>query len=57
MIANIRTRVDFGGITNYANDHKNAKKQGKLLATVACVPSATKPLPTLFLYSRLCGSV
>lgn len=32
MIANIKTRVDFGGIVNYANDQKNKKKSAKLLA-------------------------
>lgn len=26
MIAKIKTRVDFGGIVNYANDQKNKKK-------------------------------
>lgn len=31
MIANIKTRVDFGGIVNYANDQKN-KKSATLLA-------------------------
>ena len=32
MIANIKTRVDFGGIVNYANDLKNKKKSATLLA-------------------------
>jgi len=32
MIANIKTRVDFGGIVNYANDQKNKKKSATLLA-------------------------
>lgn len=32
MIANIKTRVDFGGIVNYANDQKNRKKCATLLA-------------------------
>ena len=32
MIANIKTRVDFVGIVNYANDQKNRKKCGTLLA-------------------------
>ena len=31
MIANIKTRVDFGGIVNYANDQKNTKKSATLL--------------------------
>ncbi len=26
MIAKIKTRADFGGIVNYANDQKNKKK-------------------------------
>ena len=32
MIAKIKTRVDFGGIVNYANDQKNKKKSATLLA-------------------------
>ncbi|MDM8308406.1 relaxase/mobilization nuclease domain-containing protein [Phocaeicola barnesiae] len=32
MIAKIKTRADFGGIVNYANDQKNKKKSAKLLA-------------------------
>ena len=32
MIANIKTRVDFVGIVNYANDQKNRKKCATLLA-------------------------
>ena len=32
MIAKIKTRVDFGGIVNYANDQKNKKKCATLLA-------------------------
>ena len=32
MIAKIKTRVDFGGIVNYANDLKNKKKCATLLA-------------------------
>ena len=32
MIAKIKTRVDFGGIVNYANDQKNKKKCAILLA-------------------------
>lgn len=32
MIANIKTRVDFVGIVNYANDLKNRKKCATLLA-------------------------
>ena len=32
MIANIKTRMDFGGIVNYANDQKNKKKSATLLA-------------------------
>ena len=32
MIANIKTRVDFGGIVNYANNQKNKKKSATLLA-------------------------
>ena len=31
MIANIKTRVDFGGIVNYANDQKNKKKSSTTL--------------------------
>ena len=27
MIAKIKTRADFGGIVNYANDQKNKKKR------------------------------
>ena len=27
MIAKIKTRADFGGIVNYANDQKNKKKK------------------------------
>lgn len=27
MIAKIKTRTDFGGIVNYANDQKNKKKE------------------------------
>ena len=30
MIAKIKTRADFGGIVNYANDQKNKKKRGCL---------------------------
>lgn len=32
MIAKIKTRSDFGGIVNYANDQKNKKKCATLLA-------------------------
>ena len=32
MIAKIKTRADFGGIVNYANDQKNKKKCATLLA-------------------------
>ena len=32
MIAKIKTRADFGGIVNYANDQKNKKKNTTLLA-------------------------
>ena len=32
MIAKIKTRADFGGIVNYANDQKNKKESAKLLA-------------------------
>ena len=32
MIAKIKTRVDFGGIVNYANDQKSKKKCATLLA-------------------------
>ena len=32
MIAKIKTRADFGGIVNYANDQKNKKKCAILLA-------------------------
>lgn len=32
MIANIKTRVDFVGVVNYANDQKNKKKCATLLA-------------------------
>ena len=32
MIAKIKTRADFGGIVNYANDPKNKKKSATLLA-------------------------
>ena len=32
MIAKIKTRADFGGIVNYANDQKNKKKSTTLLA-------------------------
>lgn len=32
MIAKIKTRADFGGIVNYANDQKNKKKNATLLA-------------------------
>ena len=32
MIAKIKTRADFGGIVNYANDQKNKKKSVTLLA-------------------------
>ena len=32
MIAKIKTRTDFGGIVNYANDQKNKKKCATLLA-------------------------
>lgn len=32
MIAKIKTRADFGGIVNYANDQKNKKKSAILLA-------------------------
>ena len=32
MIAKIKTRVNFGGIVNYANDQKNKKKCATLLA-------------------------
>lgn len=32
MIAKIKTRVDFGGIVNYANDQKDKKKCATLLA-------------------------
>ena len=31
MIAKIKTRADFGGIVNYANDQKNKKKSATLL--------------------------
>ena len=33
MIAKIKTRADFGGIVNYANDQKNKKKCACLLYT------------------------
>ena len=32
MIAKIKTRADFGGIVNYANDQKNKKKCATLIA-------------------------
>ena len=43
MIAKIKTRADFGGIVNYANDQKNKKKSATLWHTKVSVLSTIKP--------------
>ena len=57
MIANIKTRVDFGGIVNYANDQKNKKKSATLLAHegVCTVMSVIRLLRTLSRYRHPCA--
>lgn len=37
MIANIKTRVDFVGIVNYANDQKNKKKMRHAFSLQRCL--------------------
>lgn len=43
MIAKIKTRADFGGIVNYANDQKNKKKVPHSWRTKESVPLTIKP--------------
>lgn len=53
MIANIKTRVDFGGIVNYANDQKNKKKSATLLAHKVFALSVIRLLRTLSRYRHI----
>ena len=43
MIAKIKTRADFGGIVNYANDQKNKKKSAILLAYEGVCAISNRP--------------
>ena len=45
MIAKIKTRADFGGIVNYANDQKNKKKCATLLAHEGVVSDTSVHTP------------
>ena len=46
MIAKIKTRADFGGIVNYANDQKNKKKCAILLAHEGVCAISNKTIAT-----------
>lgn len=48
MIANIKTRVDFVGIVNYANDQKNRKKCATLLAHNGVCAASNKTIADSF---------
>ena len=54
MIAKIKTRADFGGIVNYANDQKNKKKSATLLAYEGICAINNKTI-VLFRYKPLCA--
>ena len=55
MIAKIKTRVDFGGIVNYANDQKNKKKCATLLAHEGVCAISNKLIPILFAFKHPCA--
>ena len=48
MIAKIKTRTDFGGIVNYANDQKNKKKSATLLAHEGVCTISNKAIADFF---------
>ena len=48
MIAKIKTRADFGGIVNYANDQKNKKKSATLLAHEGVCTISNKAIADFF---------
>lgn len=48
MIAKIKTRADFGGIVNYANDQKNKKKCATLLANEGVCAISNKTIADSF---------
>ena len=48
MIAKIKTRTDFGGIVNYANDQKNKKKSATLLAHEGVCTISNKAIAVFF---------
>ena len=51
MIAKIKTRTDFGGIVNYANDQKNKKKSATLLAHEGVCTISNKAIAEVFVLS------
>ena len=53
MIAKIKTRVDFGGIVNYANDQKSKKKCATLLAHEGVCAISNKLIADSFLPSSI----
>lgn len=55
MIAKIKTRADFGGIVNYANDQKNKKKCAILLAHEGVCVISNKTIADSFRYKRPCA--
>ena len=55
MIANIKMRVAFSRIVNYANDQKNKKKSATLLDMRAFVLSVIRLLRTLSRYRHPCA--
>lgn len=58
MIAKIKTRVDFGGIVNYANDQKNKKKCATLLAYEGVCAISNKLIADSFcLQASMCPKV
>ena len=48
MIAKIKTRADFGGIVNYANDQKSKKKSATLLAHEGVCATSNKAITDSF---------
>lgn len=55
MIAKIKTRVDFGGIVNYANDQKNKKKCATLLAHEGVCAISNKFIADSFAFKHPCA--
>ncbi len=55
MIAKIKTRADFGGIVNYADDQKEQEKECHTLAAYEGVCAiSNKTIADSFRYKLLC---